>query len=199
MGLNIAVLIVDWKHLEATPIDQRWEMLYDASLPDWEYLERGGVPVGWWPPLTEVSWFANYEFCFPKYLRHWGTGEAWEDVREHADPALRTALDELLLGRVWDGLHDECVHVEEKLFSGDAYAWHSNMLLARSPQAMPALARAWEHAAPLLGELREPFAAHVWSAGALDCFDTFDEMVRSWGEVVTETARRGWGLVGLPN
>ncbi|WP_406277361.1 hypothetical protein [Embleya sp. NBC_00896] len=167
MGLNIAALIVDWKHLEEIPIGRRLESLYDASYPDDEYED---VTRGWWPPLTEVSWFAGYEFRFAKYMRHRGTGEAWEDVREHADPGLRQALDELLFGLVWDGLHDEGVQVEEKLFAGDGYAWHSDLLLARPPQAMPALARAWNHAAPLLADLRGPFTAHV-SSGFIDRFE----------------------------
>jgi hypothetical protein len=50
-----------------------------------------------------------------------------------------------------------------------------------------------------LAELRSAFAAECegW-AGRLDTFEEFTTLLHEWGDVVTEAARRSWGLVGLP-
>ncbi|MET9657520.1 hypothetical protein [Streptomyces sp. NPDC006510] len=48
-------------------------------------------------------------------------------------------------------------------------------------------------------ELRGPFAAECESwAGRPDTFEGFIALLREWGDVTTEAARRSWGLVGLP-
>lgn len=64
---------------------------------------------------------------------------------------------------------------------------------------MAGKARAWERGEPFLEELSGPFAAECegW-AGRPDTFEGFVALLREWGAVVAEAARRGWGLVGLP-
>ncbi|MFJ8308244.1 MULTISPECIES: hypothetical protein [unclassified Streptomyces] len=76
---------------------------------------------------------------------------------------------------------------------------YPRLLLVCPPQAVPGKARAWEQAAGRLEELRGPFVAECegW-AGRPDSFEEFTTILREWGDVVTEAARRGWGLVGLP-
>ncbi|MEV5675020.1 hypothetical protein [Streptomyces sp. NPDC052179] len=82
MGVSIAVLIVDWEHIESVPDNLRYELLADAAFPDdgeeWPpplaaepdnrrneasrdtALTHGD---GWtWPTATEPCWCGVYEF-----------------------------------------------------------------------------------------------------------------------------------------
>ncbi|KUJ68960.1 hypothetical protein ACZ90_15335 [Streptomyces albus subsp. albus] len=65
---------------------------------------------------------------------------------------------------------------------------------------------AWADMRPLVGppvrEVMDSFLEGlIWDGDQADAPDTFEGFVallREWGAVVTEAARRGWGLVGLP-
>lgn len=63
---------------------------------------------------------------------------------------------------------------------------------------LPAVAAAWERAAPLLDTLRAPYTKHAKDPhGWIRDFDQFAALVQEWSVPVEEAARRGWGLVGL--
>lgn len=77
---------------------------------------------------------------------------------------------------------------------------HPHVLLAFPPEALCGKACAWARVEARLAELREPFATECegW-AGRQDSFQDFSAILREWGDVMTEAATRGWGLlVGLP-
>ncbi|MEV0528675.1 hypothetical protein AB0I66_35175 [Streptomyces sp. NPDC050439] len=53
-------------------------------------------------------------------------------------------------------------------------------------------------AEPGLPSLRDPFEQHLGQLkGWVSDFCSFAGLVTEWGEVVTEAAGRGWGIIGL--
>lgn len=195
MGLDITVLAVDWERLAATPFDERLGLLEDASLPE-EELDRDAEPRCCWvfPAAANVPWCGRYEFhsTTGSYKPHFWAGQAWEDVRDHADPVLREHLD----GFLGPLLQDEDA---TGLFPADPDPWRPKLLLVCPPPAVSALARCWARAEPLLESLREPYAVHAACPGRwIEDFDEFSVLLREWAVVVGEAERRGWGLLGLP-
>ena len=203
MGLDITVLIVDWDRVERTPAAARQELLDEAELAILDDEEPPQFqPRGWvWPAAPEDSWYACYEFhsTSGSYKPHFWAGQVWEDVRDFADPALRSALDAFLSRLIWRGLDGDAVHVEgDGLAHRDADSW-LRLLLACPPAAVHELAEQWARAAPRLEALREPFAEHAAQPGRwTGTFAEFEDLLTEWGEVVCEADRRGWGLAGLP-
>ncbi|MER5748831.1 hypothetical protein [Streptomyces sp. NPDC002088] len=202
MGLDITVLAVDWEQLARTPVGGREEVLWEAACPD---TDRDAEPeVGWvFPASPEVPWCGRYEFhsTTGSYKPHFWAGEAWDDVRGFADPALREALDGFLLDLSWDGegVDDIPLYPEEGFFPGDAEPWRPRLLVACPPPTVSALATRWARAEPLLERLREAYGVHAASPGRwIADFDEFTVLLREWAVVVGETERRGWGLLGLP-
>ena len=194
MGLDITALIVGWEHLTETPPGERLRLLKASvlALDDWDCDWWGWA----WPSAAPVPWFATYEFKLGlgSFKPHFWAGDAWEDVRDFADPALRAALDGFLAGLVWEGPGGDAVHVDSGVFPDD-----EQVLLARTPEAVSDLATLWAAAVPLLDGLREPFNGHAADPGGwFPDFEPFGELARGWGEVVGEADRRGWGLIGLP-
>ncbi|MFF4410610.1 hypothetical protein ACFY2W_15210 [Streptomyces sp. NPDC001262] len=133
----------------------------------------------------EHPWYAEYRFfrTTGSYQWHVHLSNAWKDMREFAASDLRDSLDTVLGGLIPDA----------------PAPWGPELLLLRTPDEVPALARSWHRAAPRLGELREPFETESagW-AGRPDTFDDAVALLHEWGEIVMEADRRGWGLVGLP-
>ncbi|GAA5707854.1 hypothetical protein [Streptomyces avermitilis] len=200
MGLSITALAVDWSRLEGIPADERLERLYEDS-----FLEVGEeVEEGWaWPASTGEPWCAVYEFAgtLGSYKPHFWAAEAWDDVREFADPALRDALDGFLrpLGLVREEEPDD-TEPDTGLFPGDAEPWRPELLLACPPGTVTELVRRWARAAPLLDGLREPFGVHAARGPGkwISDYDEFATLLRGWGEVMETTGRRAWGVIGLP-
>lgn len=63
---------------------------------------------------------------------------------------------------------------------------------------MRELATTWKDVQPRLNGLRKAFDEHAavpedWVRD----FDKFTDLLEDWGHVLSEAARRGWGLVGL--
>ncbi|MFD3473737.1 hypothetical protein [Streptomyces sp. NPDC058695] len=213
MGLDITVLVVDWDHLARLPAAERLAMLEDAAYPDDDCDDGGGadarVEHGWvrWP---QIPWCALYEFfeTLGSFKPHFWAGQAWEDVRDFAEPGLRAALDAFLAGLFWMGLDDDAdtgtgTGTEDEsavgLFPAEPDPWHPRLLIVRTPEQVPDLERAWTVAAPLLEGLREPYAIHAERPGRwIANFEEFAMLLRDWGEVVTEASRSGRGLIGLP-
>ncbi|EFL16160.1 hypothetical protein [Streptomyces sp. C] len=212
MGLDITVVAADWEHLARIPAGERLDALTDAVHPYFccascEEADRA-VRSGWASPLG-VPWCAEYRFAGTTgtYVWHFWLAELWQVARGSAEPGLRDGLDAFLGGLVWDGPHydedaeDPAAEDPPALrgFPDDPEPWRPRLLLGRTPDEVPALARAWQEVAPRLAELRGPVAAarfdvRVWP----DTFDGATALMREWGEVVTGAAARGWGLVGLP-
>ncbi|GAA2787783.1 hypothetical protein [Kitasatospora aburaviensis] len=211
MGLDITVVMADWAHLARAPAQGRLEALEDAVFPDFccERCEDANYAVegGWvWRP-RDAPWCAEYRFFSTtgSYSWHFHLANAWEDVRPLAAPDLREALDRFAGGLFWDGPYDPAAEVENddspapaRGFPADPAPWRPHVLLLRAPDEVPALARAWEVAAPRLEELREPFATEAapWPARPRT-FDAAVALLHEWGEVVTRAGDRGWGLIGL--
>lgn len=115
MGLDITVLVVDWDHLARTPAAERLGMLEDAAYPDDDCDDRdsggGGTeaPVEHgWVRRPDTPWCALYEFfrTLGSFKPHFWAYQAWEDVRDFAEPDLRAALDAFLAGLFWLGPDD---------------------------------------------------------------------------------------------
>ncbi|MDX3537651.1 hypothetical protein PV721_25435 [Streptomyces sp. MB09-01] len=208
MGLDITVVMADWGQLARIPADGRLDALTDAVCPDFCCVPCEdadfAVPGGWvWPRRS--SWCAEYRFfgTSGSYSYHFHLAHAWDDIRASAAPGLRAALDRFLGGLVWSGpdgggqAGPDDGPAPAGGFPDDPAPWRPRVLLLRAPDEVPALVRAWEAAAPQLEGLREPYGASGRTARP-EAFDDTVALLREWGEVVTQAAERGWGLVGLP-
>lgn len=196
MGLDITVLGLDWAELERTAPDERMTLLYEAVCPDdtdWDAEPQ----AGWvFPASPKVPWCGRYEFhsTTGSYKPHFWAYEGWDTAREFAAPVLRRSLDGFLLPL----LGEEGAVPEEGLFPADATPWRPRLLLACPPLAVSAVAAHWARAEPLLEGLREDYDRHAADPGGwIADFDAFSTLVREWAVAVGETARRGWGLLGL--
>ncbi|MFB7709093.1 hypothetical protein [Streptomyces sp. NPDC056105] len=214
MGLDITVLVVDWDHLGRTPAAERLGMLEDAAYPDDDCDDRdsggGGTDAlveHGWVRRPDTPWCALYEFfrTLGSFKPHFWAGQAWEDVRDVAEPDLRAALDAFLAGLFWLGPVDADADTSAEdepvagLFPCEPDPWRPRLLVVRTPEQVTDLARAWAVVAPLLEDLRAPYAVHAERPGRwIANFEEFAMLVRDWGEVVTEASRSGRGLIGLP-
>ncbi|UKY54920.1 hypothetical protein [Streptomyces inhibens] len=204
MGLDITVMIVDWSWLGEVPPRERLSRLEDAWYADETGLWDRGAPAvkgDWeWPLGPKASFFAIYEFLRTcgSFKPHFWVGEQWESLRDHADPMVRTGLDTFLLGLIWNGLDGEAEHTDPGFFC-DEPGVSDGLLVARSPDSVRELAATWEEVRPQLGRLRGVFNEHaaVPAARWFPSFEAFTDLLEEWGRVLTEAARRGWGVVGL--
>ena len=206
MGLDLTLFIADWERLSAIPVANRVEALDDTTWPpdvddgDQRYQLAGGLL---WPPDRESAWCAEYDFSTTTgaYSPHARAGNAWGDIRLLVDASVREAMDTFLAGLIWDAdpADDPARTGGGGFFPQATDCGRLRVLLVCPPDAVPGKARAWERAVSHLEELREPFAAECenW-AGRPDTFEDFTALLREWGDVITEAARRNWGLVGLP-
>ncbi|MEV6682106.1 hypothetical protein AB0N09_35360 [Streptomyces erythrochromogenes] len=198
MGLSLTLFVADWKHLDALPVGDRIRAL------DEEYQKGEAVcEEGTRPSAHGAVWCAAYDFrsTTGAFGPHARAGDAWDDMRPLVDASLRDALDAFLAGLIWDEdpADDPALSGGGGFFPPPADRWHTSVLVVCPPEALPGKARAWARVESRLDELREAFAAECagW-AGRPDTFEDFTELLREWGDVTTEAARRGWGLVGLP-
>ncbi|WP_149181289.1 hypothetical protein [Streptomyces sp. TRM49041] len=203
MGLDITVIIAGWSLLGDVPPRERLSRLRDAWYADETGLWDHDAPVvegDWaWPRGPHSASFAVYEFrgTLGSFKPHFWAGERWNSVRDHADPLVRTELDTLLLGLIWGGLDHADEHVEPGFFCDDPAVTYG-VLLARSPDSVRELAATWEQVRPRLGGLRGAFNEHAAvPEGWIGDFDKFSDLLDDWGRVLSEAARRGWGVVGL--
>jgi hypothetical protein len=206
MGLDLTLFMADWERLGAVPADMRSEALTDATLPpelDFDDV-RFTLHGGWlWPPDRASAWCAEYDFATTTgaYSPHWHAGNAWDDMRHRVDPPVREAMDAFVGGLVWaeDPDDDLALIGDAELFPGTGTAGRSPVLIVCTPRAVAGKAEAWLTAEPLLEGLRDAFVVEClgWS-GRPTSFEYFTALLREWGDVVREAARRGWGLVGLP-
>ncbi len=207
MGLDLTLRMSDWERLRVIPVEDRIRALDETMWPsdlDDAYYSMYGLADGWvWPPNQGAAWCAEYHFfgTTGSYRSHSKAGDAWADIRVLADATLRDAMDRFLNGLIWDEdpAEDPALTGGGGFFPPVTDRRRPHILLVCPPEAAHGKSRAWERAAPRLEELRGPFAAECagW-AGRPDTFEEFATLIREWGDVVTETARRGWGLLGLP-
>ncbi|MGI5526021.1 hypothetical protein ACQEVX_00930 [Streptomyces syringium] len=149
-----------------------------------------------WPGGSSRAVFAVYEFR-GTFKPHFWAGERWESVRDHADPLVRARLDTLLLGLIWGGPDGEAEHVDQGFFCDDPAVTHG-VLLARSPASVRELAATSEEVQPWLDGLRAALDEHAALPGGwVRDFDEFTGLLDDWGHVLSEAARKGWGIVGL--
>ncbi|MFI9064382.1 hypothetical protein ACIGQE_21330 [Streptomyces sp. NPDC053429] len=220
MGLDITVLIADWSWLAEAPENGRLSRLRNA----W-YAEETGL-WGDDAPVAEGDWhrprgphrasFSVYEFrnTLGSFKAHFWAGERWESVRDHTDLQVRAELDALLRGLIWGGMDGEAEHVDPGFFcpapapAPDAAdtatapatrpAVDSGVLLARTPDSVRELAATSERLRPRLGDLRPAFDRYAATPGGwVGDFDAFADLLEDWDRVLSEAARRGWGVVGL--
>ncbi|MFA3874603.1 hypothetical protein ABS735_13075 [Streptomyces sp. MMCC 100] len=203
MGLDITVMIADWSWLGEIPPGERLLRLREAWYADESGLWDHDAPVveGDWirPRGPGNSIFAVYEFrgTLGSFKAHFWAGEVWESVRDHAGPLVRARLDTLLLALIRGGLDGAADHVDQGFFGDDPAVTHG-VLLARLPDSVRELAATWEEVRPWLDGLRGAFDEHAAvSEGWVRDFDEFTDLLEDWGRVLSEAARRGWGLVGL--
>ncbi|MFD5346330.1 hypothetical protein ACFWJY_21795 [Streptomyces anulatus] len=206
MGMDLTLFMVDWAQLSAIPVEHRIGRLEDIAWPG----EFGDVYDGgperardWlWPPGQAPAWCAVYSFLTTTgaHMPHVRAGTAWTDMRPLVDTPVREVMDSFLGGLIWDAdQSNNPAAAGGGVFPPAADRWHPNVLLVCLPEAVAGKARAWERVEPCLVGLRGPFSVECegW-AGRPDTFEGFAALLREWGGVVTEAARRGWGLVGLP-
>lgn len=203
MGLDINVLIADWSWLGEAPPRERLSRLRDAWYADetelWDHDASAVEGDFEWPRGPNGAFFAIYEFLYTcgSFKPHFWAGQRWEAVRDHADPLVRIPLDTMLLGLIWDGPDGETQHTDPGFFC-DGPDVSYGLLVACSPDSIRELAATWEQVRPRLGGLRKAFDEHAAVPdGWVGDFDRFSSLLEDWGRVLTEAARRGWGVVGL--
>lgn len=201
MGLDITVMITDPSWLAQVPSRERVPRLRDAWYADETGLWDHEVPMaegGWVRPQgPNCALFAVYGFLHTlgSFKAHFWAGQRWEHARDHVDPLLRTELDALLRGLVWDGPDGEAQHYDTGFFGDDG---SYGVLLARSRESVRELAATWDRVLPHLGRMRGPFTEHAAvPEGWVRDFDAFADLLTQWGHVLSEAARRGWCVVGL--
>ncbi|MGW0882352.1 hypothetical protein [Streptomyces sp. NPDC002671] len=200
VGLDITVMIADCSWLGEVPPSERVPRLRDAWYDDetglWDH-DAPEVESGWvWPQGSNRTSFAVYEFLHTcgSFKAHFWAGQRWEAVRDHVDPVARAEVDTLLRGLIWCGLDGEAQHTDVGFFGEDAYG----VLLARSPDSVRELAAAWERVRPCLGGMEGAFTEYAADPdGWVGDFSAFMRLLTEWGHVLTEAARRRWGVVGL--
>lgn len=205
MGMDLTVFMVDWGQLGAIPVGSRIGRLEDMAWPgEVGDVDDGGYERahGWlWPTGAAPAWCAVYSFSATKgaHVPHVRAGAAWADMRPLVGASVREVMDGFLGGLIWDmDQGDAPAAVGGGVFSPAADRWHPHVLLVCPPEVVAGKALAWERVEPCLEELSGPFAVECqgW-AGRPDTFEDF-ALLREWGAVVREAARRRWGLVGLP-
>ncbi|THA73151.1 hypothetical protein [Streptomyces sp. A0592] len=198
MGLCLTLFIADWEHLGTVPVEDRIRAL------DEEYRKGETADIGRArPPAHGAGWCAEYDFrsTTGAFGPHARAGDAWDDMRLLVDASVREPMDALLAGLVWDEdpADDPAPSGGGGFFPPAVDRWHPSVLVVCPPGALPGKVRAWARVESRLGELREAFEAECagW-AGRPDTFEDFTALLREWGDMTMEAARRGWGLVGLP-
>lgn len=200
MGLDMTLLTVDWVRLQEIPPQERETRLLALDFPDDSEMgdfDRGLV----WPVEPGERWCAMYEFYsgLGSYKLHFWGGQAWDDIREFTEPALRAAFDDFLEGLIWERPDSQDLAVESGLIPRWNGRGQVSLLVLCTPLQAAARARSWARAAPRLEELREPFTLHAaGGSNWMATFDDFASLLRDWSAVVLEAERREWGLVGLP-
>ncbi|MFD4025848.1 hypothetical protein ACFWRV_20440 [Streptomyces sp. NPDC058576] len=207
MGRDLTVFMLDWGELSAIPVEHRIGRLEYIAWPGEfgdAYDGRDERAHGWlWPPETAPAWCAAYSFLTTTgaHMPHVRAGAAWADMRPLVDTPMREVMDSFLGGLIWD---EEQANTPAAAGGGGVFLpaadpWHPHVLLVCLPEAVAGKARAWERVEPCLEELSGAFAVECegWS-GRPDSFEGFVALLREWGAVVVEAARREWGLVGLP-
>lgn len=217
MGLDITVLIADCSWLAEVPPERRVARLWEAweadetGLWDWDD-DASAVEYGWvWPKGPDSDHFAVYEFLHTtgSFKAHFWLGNRWESARDHVDPALRAELDALLAGLIWMGMDGEVEHTDTGFFGGGegdgegdrdgGSRRHYSVLLARSPDTVRELVATWNRVRPQLGQIQVAFTEHAAVPdGWIRDFGEFVDLLTEWGEILTEAARRGWGIAGFP-
>ncbi|MFI6054871.1 hypothetical protein ACIBCO_32895 [Streptomyces violascens] len=205
MGVDITVLMADWSWLGRVPPRERLPRLRDAWYADetglWDH-DAPAVEGEWvWPRGEGGACFAVYEFrrTLGSFKPHFWAGERWESVRGHADPLVRADVDAVLSGLFWSGpdYEVEPLNADHDFFGDDPRTAYG-LLVARSPGGVRELAATWERLSPRLEGLRGDFTEYAAAPdGWIPDFDAFSSLLEGWGHVVTEAARRGWGMVGL--
>lgn len=201
MGVCMEVLIVDCGHLEAAPAELRSGLVETAAFgsdDDWDAYR----PEGWtWPDAEGSPWYARYEFhdTLTSYKPHFWAGERWDRMRRFVEPELRAPLDQFSAPLMWGEYNWEFADPSfTPAVPGRENPWCPAAMLWLLPEDVAALHRFWILAGPGLPSLREPFERHTsGTTGQLNDFTSFAALVAEWGEVVTEAARRGWGIIGL--
>lgn len=203
MGLDVNVLIADWSWLGEAPPRARLSRLRDAWYADETGLRDRDAPAvegDWqWPRAPRSASFALYEFrgALGPFKAHFWAGERWESVRDQVAPETRTGLDALLLGLIRRGPNGEAEHVDPGFFHDDPAVTYG-VLLARSPDSEREPAATSERVHPRLRGLRGAFDDHsAVTGGWAGTFDEFARLLDDWDRVLSEAARRGWGVVGL--
>ncbi|MCX4545796.1 hypothetical protein [Streptomyces sp. NBC_01565] len=202
MGLNLTLFMADWERLGAIPVEKRVDALWPPESDD--AYGSGGRIGGWrWLPDRESAWCAEYDFFTTTgaYSPHARAGDGWADMRPLVDASLREAMDAFLGGLIWDAdpADDPALTGGGGFFPPATDGRRPCVLLVCPPEAVAGKARVWARLESRLEELREPFADECegWT-GRPATFEGFIALLREWGAVTAEAARRGWGLVGLP-
>ncbi|MFF9896436.1 hypothetical protein [Streptomyces longispororuber] len=201
MGLDMTLLTVDWERLQEIAPRGRVARLLQLDFLDDD--DESGI-YDWglvWPVKVEERWCAKYEFCMGvgSYKPHFWAGQAWNDIREGAEPTLRATFDDFLDGLIWEPPDAEDLEESSGLFPREDGWGQVPLLVLCTPPQVAVRAQTWVRAEARLAELREPFTLHA--AGRYDRVPTFVDfaaLLRDWGAVVQEAERREWGLVGLP-
>lgn len=201
VGLCMELLIVDRAYISTVSAELRADLVQTAAFGS-DDLWEASQSEGWtWSDAENGSWYARYEFrnTLTSYKPHFWAGERWDKMRRFVRPGLRTALDEFSAPLFW-GEHNW--EVADPPFTpavpGRENHWCPETMQWLLPEDVAALHHYWTQVEPGLPSLREPFEQHVAvPTGWINDFSSFAALVTEWGEVVTEAAGRGWGIIGL--
>ncbi|MGW6318102.1 hypothetical protein [Streptomyces sp. NPDC055099] len=197
------LLIVDCAYIEAAPVEARAGLVETAAFGSDDDVREADQPEGWtWPEAESGSWYARYEFrnTLTSYKPHFWAGERWDKMRPFVRPELRAALDEFSAPLFWGEYNWEFADPPfAPAVVGRENHWCPEVMRWLLPEDVTALHHFWTRGEPSLPSLRDPFEQHLGelTGGWISDFSSFAALVTEWGEVVTEAAGRGWGIIGL--
>lgn len=202
MGLCMELLIVDCAFIEAAPPELRGDLVQTAAFGNDDDVWEADQPEGWtWPDAENGPWYARYEFrnTLTSYKPHFWAGERWDKMRPFVRPGLRTAFDEFSAPLFWGEYNWEFADPPfTPTIPGRENSWCPETMLWLLPEDVTTLHHFWTRAEPGLPSLCEPFEQRLGElTGRVSDFPSFAVLVTEWGEVVTEAAGRGWGIIGL--
>ncbi|MGX1809026.1 hypothetical protein ACWIGI_25175 [Nocardia sp. NPDC055321] len=201
MSVDIFPAIAQWdrlaERLNSEGMDGLWKMFW--AIPSLEELgDDYDENVRFlWPPSDLAPWYAECTFrgvaSTGSMDAHWDLAEAWGEMREQSDMPtdLAALFDQFIIGLLGHRGSDPVPGLPmEKI--------DRHLRTACSPAEIAGLARVWLRCSDRIEELRPVLTAEAITRGpSFADFDQFAMLVRDWGEIILEAARRDWGLFYL--
>lgn len=199
MGVYLSAMMADWPRLADRLSREATNRIGDLS---------------WTHKPDETPWSAKYACPVPSHPsvflhsnltaliqahRSW-LPFAWADIAEGADEVIELA-DRFARGLL-DGAPVTVEPAEAQRWARETETIQSYTLWAHSPAVVAALRADWQLLSPGVTTLRPGIEAQLdeialsgdYGYKYIEDFDTFEQLLRSWGTFVEHAYTKGWGI-----